>query len=157
MIASDLPIGLVVRDGATAFEAIANGDAGPPLGRELEIADLLRFIQQQRIRNVVWVTGDVHYAAAHHYDPQRARFKEFDPFWEFVGRPAACGHVRPERSRRTFGPEVRFSSVKAGSPGKPAAERRRTVFRLHEDLCANEGHDCGFEKPGWRNDLFRRS
>ena len=78
VIASDLPIGLVVRDGATAFEAIANGDAGVPLGRELEIADLLRFMRQQRIRNVIWVTGDVHYAAAHHYDPQRAQFKEFD-------------------------------------------------------------------------------
>ena len=43
VIASDLPIGLVVRDDA-AFEAIANADSGPPLGRELEIAELLRFI-----------------------------------------------------------------------------------------------------------------
>ena len=116
VIASDLPIGLVVRDGATAFEAIANGDGGPPLGRELEIADLLRFIQQQRIRNVVWVTGDVHYAAAHHYDPQRARFKEFDPFWEFVGGPLHAGTFGPGDLDSTFGPEVRFASAKRGDP-----------------------------------------
>ena len=31
---------------AARWEAIANGDNGPPLGRELEIADLLRFIKR---------------------------------------------------------------------------------------------------------------
>jgi alkaline phosphatase D len=117
VIASDLPIGLVVRDGATAFEAIANGDAGPPLGRELEVADLLRFMRQERIRNVVWVTGDVHYAAAHHYDPQRARFTDFDPFWEFVGGPLHAGTFGPNALDDTFGPEVRFSSVEPDAPG----------------------------------------
>lgn len=117
VIASDLPVGLVVRDGATAFEAIANGDPGAPLGRELEIADLLRFVQQHRIRNVVWVTGDVHYAAAHHYDPQRARFKQFDPFWEFVAGPLHAGTFGPSVLDGTFGPEARFSSVERGSPG----------------------------------------
>ena len=116
VIASDLPIGLVVRDGPAAFEAIANADAGAPLGRELEIADLLRFIRQQRIRNVVWVTGDVHYAAAHRYDPGRARFKEFDPFWEFVGGPLHAGTFGPNDLDGTFGPEVRFSSAKPGDP-----------------------------------------
>ena len=112
------PIGLIVRDGATAFEAIANADAGAPLGRELEIADLLRFMRQQRIRNVVWVTGDVHYAAAHHYDPQRAHFKDFDPFWEFVGGPAPRGHVRPERARRHVRP--RGAILERRSPARPA-------------------------------------
>ena len=116
VIASDLPIGLVVRDSETTFEAIANGDAGSPLGRELEIADLLRFIHERRIRNVVWVTGDVHYAAAHHYDPERARFKDFDPFWEFVAGPMNAGTFGPAPLDDTFGPAQRFSSVPAGSP-----------------------------------------
>jgi alkaline phosphatase D len=44
VIASDLPIGLVVRDGPAIFEGIANAEPGNPLGRELEIADLLRYI-----------------------------------------------------------------------------------------------------------------
>ena len=117
VIASDLPIGLVVRDGPTAFEAIANGDAGSPLGREFEIADLLRYMRRERLRNVVWVTGDVHYATAHHYDPQRAQFKDFDPFWEFVAGPLHAGTFGPADLDGTFGPEVRFSSVKPGSPG----------------------------------------
>ena len=40
-----MPIGLVVRDGPTDFEALANGDDGPPLGRELETAELLRALK----------------------------------------------------------------------------------------------------------------
>ena len=117
VIASDLPIGMIVRDGPDAFEAIANADPGPPLGRELEIADLLRYMRQERIRNVIWVTGDVHYASAHHYDPERARFKDFDPFWEFVAGPLHAGTFGPNELDGTFGPEVRFSSVKPGAPG----------------------------------------
>jgi alkaline phosphatase D len=122
VIASDLPLGLIVRDGETNFESFSNGD-GPPLGRELEVADLLRFIRQRRIRNVVWLTADVHYAAAHHYDPERARFKDFRPFWEFVAGPlhAATGAV--DALDDTFGPEVRFLGVPptlASFPGPSA-------------------------------------
>ena len=130
VIASDLPIGLIVRDGATTFEAIANADAGVPLGRELEIADLLRYIKQQRIRNVVWVTGDVHYAAAHHYDPQRAQFKDFDPFWEFVGGPLHAGTFGPNELDATFGPEVRFSSVRPGAPANRPPSDGQQFFGL---------------------------
>ena len=71
-----MPLGLVVTDagaGGPLFEAVANGDPGAPLGREVEIAGLLKFIRDERIRNVVFITGDVHYCAAHHYDPSRAR------------------------------------------------------------------------------------
>jgi alkaline phosphatase D len=110
VIASDLPIGLVVQDPGIGFDAFANGD-GPPLGRELEVADLLGFIAQRRIQNVVWVTADVHYAAAHHYDPARARFKNFRPFWEFVAGPLHAATGAPAALDDTFGPEVRFISV----------------------------------------------
>ncbi len=54
VIASDMPIGLLVKDGKTKFENASNGD-GVALGRELEIADLLRFIKQKNIRNVARV------------------------------------------------------------------------------------------------------
>jgi alkaline phosphatase D len=122
VIASDMPIGLIVRDGDKNFEAFANGD-GPPLGRELELARLLRFIHRRKIQNVIWVTADVHYAAAHRYDPERAQFKEFAPFWEFVAGPLHAGTGRPSQLDNTFGPEVRFNSVPATLPANlgPAA------------------------------------
>lgn len=110
VIASDMPIGLVVRDGESKFENLANGD-GSPLGRELEFADLLRFIQQNNIRNVVWFTADVHYAAAHYYDPGKAEFTDFKPFWEFVAGPLHAGTFGPTAMDNTFGPQVKFQSI----------------------------------------------
>jgi len=122
VVASDMPLGLVVPDGPSNFEAVANGD-GPPLGRELEIADLLRFLRDREVRNVVWITGDVHYAAAHRYDPARARFKDFHPFWEFVGGPIHAGTFGPALLDDTFGPEVRFLGIPPGmKPNRPPRE-----------------------------------
>jgi alkaline phosphatase D len=120
IIACSMPIGLVVPDGPSNFEAIANGDPGVPRGREQELAVVLKFIHDQRIRNVVWVTGDVHYCAAHHYDPARARFTEFDPFWEFVAGPLHAGTFGPNPLDPTFGPEVRFMGIPQGmKPNRP--------------------------------------
>ena len=111
VIASDMPIGLNVGDGPGVFEAIANADNGPALGRELEIADLLRFIKHHNIRNVVWFTADVHYTAAHYYNPNKAQFQDFLPFWEFVGGPLNSGTFGPNTLDNTFGPEVKFVSA----------------------------------------------
>lgn len=110
VIASDMPIGLVIPDADGTFEALANGD-GPALGRELEFASVLSSIKSNKVRNVVWITADVHYAAAHHYDPSRAKFTDFAPFWEFVAGPLHAGNFGPGPLDNTFGPEVRFSTA----------------------------------------------
>ena len=107
VIASDMPIGLVVRDGADKFENMANGD-GAAKGRELEMVDLLRYIKRKRIKNVVWFTADVHYCAAHYYDPNQAQFQDFLPFWEFVSGPLNAGSFGPNQLDNTFGPQVEF-------------------------------------------------
>ncbi|MGD9903093.1 MAG: alkaline phosphatase [Vicinamibacterales bacterium] len=131
VMASSLPIGLVVGDGPDRFEAVANGDPGPPLGRELETARLLRFIHERRIDNVVWITGDVHYAAAHHYDPARARVTDFTPFWEFVAGPLHAGTFGPNPLDPTFGPEVRFLGIPPGmKPNRPPSEGYQFFGRL---------------------------
>ncbi|NYI04262.1 alkaline phosphatase D family protein [Allostreptomyces psammosilenae] len=108
VLAADMPIGLIVPDGSTAIEAIAQGDPGAPLGRELEIAELLTFIKRRRITGTVWITADVHYTAAHHYDPARAAYTDFDPFWEFVSGPLNAGAFGPNRLDGTFGPREVF-------------------------------------------------
>jgi alkaline phosphatase D len=120
IIASDLPIGVIVRDFPSYFEAVANAEDGAPAGRELEMADLLRFIRDRRIRNVVWITADVHYCAAHHYDPSRARFTDFEPFWEFVAGPLNAGTFGPNELDATFGPQVKFVGIPPGmKPNRP--------------------------------------
>jgi alkaline phosphatase D len=123
IVAADLPIGLIVKDGPTDFEAVANGDPGVPLGRELEIAELLRHLKAHRVTNVVWITADVHYCAAHRYDPARATFTEFDPFWEFVAGPLNAGTFGPNVLDGTFGPEVKFTGIPLGmKPNRPPSE-----------------------------------
>jgi alkaline phosphatase D len=122
VIASDMPIGLVVADGKTKFENASNGD-GPALGRELEFADLFRFIKRENIRNVVWLTADVHYAAAHYYDPEKAQFTDFKGFWEFVAGPLNSGTYGPNSLDNTFGPQVKFQSVSPGmKPNRPPSD-----------------------------------
>jgi alkaline phosphatase D len=113
VIASDMPIGIIVKDGRTDYEAFANGN-GAALGRELELAELLRFIKQRKIKNVVWLTADVHYCAAHYYDPAQAQFTDFTPFWEFVAGPLNAGTFGPGEMDNTFGPQVKFVGIPKG-------------------------------------------
>lgn len=123
IVAADLPLGLIVGDGPGTYEAVANGDAGAPLGRELELADLLADLKRNKVVNVVWITADVHYCAAHHYDPARAKFSEFTPFWEFVAGPLNAGTFGPNVLDPTFGPEVRFTGIPPGmKPNRPPSD-----------------------------------
>jgi alkaline phosphatase D len=59
----------------------------------------------------VWLTADVHYCAAHYYDPARAQFTDFDPFWEFVAGPLNAGSFGPNALDNTFGPQVVFQKA----------------------------------------------
>ena len=119
IIACDQPIGVVVPDGPLQ-EGFANGDPRT-LGREHEVAALLTALKRRRVRNVVFVTADVHYAAAHHYDPARATYTDFDPFWEFVAGPLHAGTFGPGVLDATFGPEAVFTSVPP-KPNRPPSD-----------------------------------
>jgi alkaline phosphatase D len=114
VIAADLPIGLISAD------AIALGD-GPPERREHEIADLLSFMKRAGIRNTVWLTADMHYTAAHHYDPNRAVFQDFEPFWEFVSGPLHAGTWPAGELDNTFGPKAMYQKGCSADQGENLA------------------------------------
>ncbi|WP_390910807.1 alkaline phosphatase D family protein [Pseudosulfitobacter sp. SM2401] len=137
VIASDMPIGMMVRDGDSAMENGANGD-GPVLGREHDIAAVLSFIKTAQIANTVWLTADVHYTAAHHYSPDRAVFQDFDPFWEFVSGPLHAGTFGPSQYDNTFGPEVRFAKhPEAGQANLPPSDGLQFFGKV--DIAADTG------------------
>jgi alkaline phosphatase D len=115
VIANDLPIGLIVPAGSGTYEGVAQEDHGVPLGRELQIAEVLQASHRNGVTGIVCLTGDVHYSAAIHYDPARAAVQDFAPFWEFVSGPLHAGGFGPNRLDRTFGPEVRYQHA----PPKP--------------------------------------
>jgi alkaline phosphatase D len=114
VIAADLPIGLISTD------AIALGN-GPPERREHEIADLLSFMKRAGVRNTVWLTADMHYTAAHHYDPSRAVFGDFEPFWEFVSGPLHAGTWSPGELDNTFGPMAMYQKGCSAEQGENLA------------------------------------
>ena len=117
VICSDMPIGILVRDGDTDFENLANGD-GPVRGREHDIAEILKLIKDSAIENVVWLTADVHYTAAHYYDPNQAQFQDFTPFWEFVSGPLNAGTFGPGAMDNTFGPQVMYVQAPTEDEGQ---------------------------------------
>jgi alkaline phosphatase D len=114
VIAADLPIGVISED------AIALGD-GPPERRECEIAELLSFMKHAGVRNTVWLTADMHYTAAHHYDPNRAVFQDFEPFWEFISGPLHAGTWAPGQLDNTFGPKEMFAKGCSAEQGENLA------------------------------------
>ncbi|SON57330.1 Alkaline phosphatase D precursor [Hartmannibacter diazotrophicus] len=121
IIAADMPLALVVWDNFNAqkgFEAVSNNEPGKPLGRELEFADLLKFIKDETIANTVWLTADVHYTAAHYYNPEKAAFQDFDPFWEFVSGPLHAGTFGPGELDQTFGPELKYVKAPTAEQGQ---------------------------------------
>jgi alkaline phosphatase D len=120
VIANDLPLGLVVPDAPGTFEGISQGDNGPPLGRELEFAEVLRFAHQRGISGIVFLTADVHYTSAHHYDPARAAVGDFTPFWEFVSGPLNAGAFGPNALDTTFGAQTMFSKAPPAANTSPA-------------------------------------
>ncbi len=139
IVAADLPLGLIVGDGPGKYEAVANGEAGAPLGRELELADLLADLKRNKVVNVVWITADVHYCAAHRYDPARATFTEFTPFWEFVAGPLNAGTFGPNTLDPTFGPEVTFTGIPPGmKPNRPPSDGFQFFGLIHAEPGARE-------------------
>ena len=121
IVACDQPLALVIGDGPgdQRQEGYGNGE-GPPLGRERELAGVLAEIKQRAVSNVVWLTADVHYAAAHHFDPSRATGAEFTPFWEFIAGPIHAGTFGPNPLDPTFGPEIRFQWAPPAGTGNLA-------------------------------------
>ncbi|MBS2034041.1 alkaline phosphatase D family protein [bacterium] len=111
----------------------ANGPGGP-LGREWELAELLAFLKQKRIGNVVWLSADVHYAAAVHYAPERGVFQDFSPFWEFIAGPMHAGTFPSQEGPLdpTFGAQMVFDSVTPGlKPNRPPSEGLQFFGTVH--------------------------
>ena len=97
----------IVTGGAGDWDAWSQGSP-EVLGREAQLRELLTFIKANRIKNVVFITADVHFAAAVECSPERSLFKDFYPFWEFVVGPINAGAFGPGQLDPSFGAEYKF-------------------------------------------------
>lgn len=122
IVASNMPVGLVIGEPAKKVKWAADGwgneSSGPPTEREVELARILTTIRG--VKNMVWLGADVHYAAAHRFDPVRAAYKDFDSFWELVAGPIHATAFGRKNLDLTFGPELAWCSVDWDTRGSPA-------------------------------------
>ena len=107
VIANSIPLGLTGAKGS-AQDGVGNRDEGLPLGREREFAEVFGVTSRENITGLVFLTAEVHYAAALYYDPAQAAYKDFVPFWEFIAGPLNAGTFKPTRYDSTFGPTTMF-------------------------------------------------
>jgi alkaline phosphatase D len=91
-----------------------------PTGYERELGDLLRAFARARVRNLVFLTTDVHYAQALRYAPFEAH-PDF-VFYEAMSGPASAGFFPVRALDPTFAPERLFFFGPEGPEG-PAAPR----------------------------------
>jgi len=103
IISSHDPIGIVT-GGAGDRDSFGQMDPAI-LGREFEVKELLAFINDNDIHNVVSLTSDVHFTAHVNMDPSRAEggFKDFKPLNEFVIGPTHSGSFGPNYMDTSFG------------------------------------------------------
>ncbi len=124
IIAMNSPLGLPIaelgRDGRLELDGYAN-ENGPPKEREVELARILSTLKTRGVKNVVFVTADVHYAAVHRFDPGKAQFKDFDPFYELIAGPMHATAFPLKAFDDTFGPELVWTNAedKWGTPAEP--------------------------------------
>ena len=140
IIASDMPLVARGRGRSACLKPWPTAITARRSAASWRSPSLLRS-SRQRIRNVVFVTGDVHYCAAHHYDPARGGVHRFHPFWEFVAGPAHAGTFGPAKLDRTFGPEVKFIGIPAGMKQNRPAERGLSVLRHADRERPDKGAD----------------
>jgi alkaline phosphatase D len=52
------------------------------------------------------------------YDPDKARFQDFNPFWEFVSGPIYAGTFGPGELDMTFGPQLKYIKAPTKQQGQ---------------------------------------
>ena len=124
VIASDMPIGLVVPDGPDDFEAVANRDDGAPLGRELEIAQIAHASSATARSATSCGSRRTCTTARRTTTARRARASP-SSIRSGSSSPGRCTPARSDRTSwiATFGPEVKFIGIPPGmKPNRPPSE-----------------------------------
>ena len=149
VIASDMPLSIIVYDDGPnkkGSEAVAQGD-GPARGRELEIADLLRFIKIVRGRQHGVADGR---RALRRRALLQSRQGAIPGFRSVLGirlGPAACRHVRTERPRQYLRSRGEIHQGARRRQAEPAADGRHAVLRPCQDRWRERPDDRDPARP----------
>lgn len=125
MIATSVPLsipkaGNKARPGNDSWARGADGT-----GFQTELRLIVDELLARRIRNVVWLAGDVHFAQVNAYDPDGDGRVDF---YEFISGPLSAGTKQPVRSDAEFRPTTLYSEGGFFNFGKVTVEG--TTLRL---------------------------
>jgi alkaline phosphatase D len=110
-----------VRDGWAAGAKLntdTDGNQDNPLGFESELRAILTLVKAEGIRNIVWLSTDVHYARLLRYEPSGDLAGL--AFHEFIAGPASAGSAQPRPLSRTFSPIELFARGQRPDPSRPS-------------------------------------
>ena len=149
VIASDMPLSIIVYDDAAnkkGSEAVAQGD-GPPRGRELEIADLLRFIKTIRRRQHGVADGGCALCGRALLQSRQGAVSGVRPVLGVRRRAAARRHVRSERTRQHLRTRTEVHQGAGTRQPEPAAIGRHAVLRPRQDRRRQRADDGDLARP----------
>jgi len=133
VIASSVPLSVIVSC-PKACDSWSNG--GSSTGFERELLEIVSFIEEEAIRNVVWLSGDVHFPQAVVYDPDgdgEWDFLEFSagPLSATPGMPSTCldETLKPKRFYAGYG-FYNFGILRVNGDGSLELEVRDQENRL---------------------------
>lgn len=128
VISNDVPISIPTGSNAAVFgrDAWANGTAADysfETGFERELRDLLGFIDDHDIKNVVFVTTDVHFAQSIRYETDVNGDGDMLLFHEFVSGPLNAVRGSPRELDPTFNPTSLYAEGNLFNYGYARMER----------------------------------
>lgn len=108
VISSDIPLSITTGSNAASLgrDAWANGTL--PTGFERELTDLLRFLDEHDVKNVVFVTTDVHFTQTLRYETNLDGDGDTLLFHELVTGPINAVRGGPGTPDPTFNPTVLY-------------------------------------------------
>lgn len=114
VVSSDVPLSVPTGSNAAVFgrDAWANGtapDFSAQTGFERELLELMTFLDRKNVKNLVFITTDVHYAAMIRYE--RDFDGDGDPlqFHEFISGPLNAATAQPASLDPTLNPESMYA------------------------------------------------
>ena len=150
VVSSDVPMSVPTGSLAFGRDAFANGEPTNPTGFERELRDLLLSLDRNNVKNVVFVTTDVHFATTIRYQTDVDADGDMLVLHELVSGPINAVRGTPGALDPTFNPTALYAEGNLFNFGY-AHLARGSDGRMH--LLADIRGEDGQPRPGSAIDL----
>jgi alkaline phosphatase D len=133
IVSSDVPLSIATGTRAEVYGRDAFADGDSRTGSETELRELLSHLDREKVRNVVFVVTDVHFATSLRYRIDLD--SDGDPllFHELVTGPMSAGLSEPRPPDDTFSPEVLYVEGGFFNFGFASVEGSRLVYGVRDE------------------------